>query len=274
MTEPSREPALLVRDLQVSYGPIRAVQGIDLDVPARTVTALVGSNGAGKSSTLRAIAGLVPARSTTITAAGTSIATATAPGRVRDHGVVLVPEGRSVFSTMTVAENLALGTGVGRHRQRRHGAGGLDLPAVHDLFPVLAERTRQRAQYLSGGEQQMLSIARSLLMHPKVLLIDEPSMGLAPQLVTRLFDVLRAVLLDQDLAVLLVEQDTAVALDVASTAYVIERGRVSVHAPTGELRTDPRLVAAYLGGDYSATPAAASPPGMAPGMMPGMTEAS
>jgi branched-chain amino acid transport system ATP-binding protein len=249
----------MVRDLQVSYGPIRAVQGIDLDVPAQTVTALVGSNGAGKSSTLRAIAGLVAARSAAITAEGTPIAAVSGPGRVRDHGVVLVPEGRSVFATMTVAENLALGTRVGRHRERHHGATGLDLPAVHDLFPVLAERAHQRAQYLSGGEQQMLSIARSLLMRPKVLLIDEPSMGLAPQLVTRIFEALHAVLLHQDLAVLLVEQDTAVALDVASTAYVIEQGRVTVHAPTGQLRTDPRLMAAYLGGDYSTAPAQSSP---------------
>jgi len=162
---------------------------------------------------------------------------------------VLIPEGRSAFLTMTVRENLGLGMRVGREREARGHKGGFTLEDAFRLFPVLEERADKRAQYLSGGELKMLAIARSLLMHPRVLLIDEPSMGLAPLLVRQIFAVLREILREHDVSVLLVEQDTAVALELASSAYVIEQGRITTHAPASKLRGDARLKAAYLGAD-------------------------
>jgi branched-chain amino acid transport system ATP-binding protein len=237
-------PALEATDLSVTYGAIRAVQGVSLVVRPRAVTALVGSNGAGKSSILRALAGLQPTAGGAVLVGGTDISGVPGRRRVVDHGVVLVPEGRSTFATMTVRENLELGLRIGR---RRTADPRFSVDQVWDLFGVLHERQRQRAQHLSGGEQQMLAIARSLLMEPSVLLIDEPSMGLAPLLVRRIFTVMADVFAATDVAVLLVEQDTAVALDVATDAYLLEHGHVVAAAPAAELRADPRLRAAYLG---------------------------
>src|SRR6478609_5480747 len=205
------ETALSVDGLDVSYGVIRAVQGVSLDVRAGAITALVGSNGAGKSSTLKAIAGVQSARGT-VTVGSVDISRLPARRRVIEHGVVLVPEGRSAFTTMTVEENLELGARVGRIRGDAGAASAFTLDEAHQLFPVLFDRRTRRAQVLSGGEQQMLAIARSLVMA----------------------DVFRR----HAVSVLLVEQDTAVALTLATDAYLLEQGRITAHAPAAELRDD------------------------------------
>jgi branched-chain amino acid transport system ATP-binding protein len=240
-------PAIAVRNLNVAYGAIRAVQDVDIEAPRGQITALIGSNGAGKSSTLKAMAGLVPVVGGTVEIDGVDATHLPAQVRVVEHGVVLIPEARSVFLTMTVRENLGLGIRVGREREARGHKRGFTLEAAFGLFPVLKERGDKRAQYLSGGELKMLAIARSLLMHPRILLIDEPSMGLAPLLVREIFSVLRGILQEHNITVLLVEQDTAVALELASSAYVIEQGRILTHAPAATLRGDAQLRAAYLG---------------------------
>ncbi len=245
-SQPAAPPAgtaLAITDLRVAYGPIRAVQGVTLSVAKGSVTAIVGSNGAGKSSILRAVAGMVPSTGT-ISVNGSSISALSSLDRTVKHGVVFIPEGRSVFATMTVEENLSLGTRVGLLR----GGGGFALDEALQLFPVLDERRKQRAQLLSGGEQQMLAIARSLLMRPDVLVIDEPSMGLAPLLVRKIFGVMRDVFAREGVSVLLVEQDTAIALELASYGYVLEEGAIVAEGSADELRNDPRLRAAYLGG--------------------------
>lgn len=246
-TDGSIPLALEARGLDVSYGVVRAVQDVSLEVRHRTITALVGSNGAGKSSILRALAGPVSVKTGEVLADCLVINKVPTKDRVLKHGIVLVPEGRSAFVTLTVRENLELGLRIGAKRAAAGARSGFSLDDAFSLFPVLKEREDKRAQYLSGGEQQMLAIARSLLMAPSVLLIDEPSMGLAPLLVRRIFDVMRDVLADHDVAVLLVEQDTAIALAIAETAYLLEHGRIVLHAPAAELRSDPRLRAAYLG---------------------------
>jgi branched-chain amino acid transport system ATP-binding protein len=244
--------ALTVERLDVSYGPVRAVQSVSLRVPHGRVVALVGANGAGKSSLLKAIAGIIPSRSAAVQVAGREIGRLSPRRRILDHGIVLVPEGRGVFTTLTVRENLDLGIRVGAVRRVK---GSIDLEDALRLFPILRERADRRAEYLSGGERQMLAMARALLMSPAVLLIDEPSMGLAPLAVRDLFAVLRDVFVRAGVAVLLVEQDTRLALDVASTAYLLERGIISTSAPAAELRDDSRVRQAYLG-HMAATPAA------------------
>jgi branched-chain amino acid transport system ATP-binding protein len=252
------DPAIAVRGLDVAYGAIRAVQSVDIEVPQGQITALIGSNGAGKSSTLKAIAGLVPIAGGSVEIGGADATRLSAHVRVVELGVVLIPEALGAFLTMTVRENLGLGTRVGREREARGHKGGFTLEDAFRLFPVLKERADKRAQYLSGGELKMLAIARSLLMHPQVLLIDEPSLGLAPLLVRQIFAVLRGILQEHDVSVLLVEQDTAVALELANSAYVIEQGRITTHAPVSKLRADARLRAAYLGMDAaSGRPASA-----------------
>jgi branched-chain amino acid transport system ATP-binding protein len=242
-------PAMALRGLNVAYGAIRAVQDLNLEAPRGQITALIGSNGAGKSSTLKAIAGLVPIASGSVEIGGVDATRLPAYVRVVQRGVVLIPEAQAAFLTMTVRENLGLGVRVGREREAREHTGAFTLEDAFRLFPVLEERADRRAQYLSGGELKMLAIARSLLMYPQVLLIDEPSMGLAPLLVRQIFAVLRGILREHDVSVLLVEQDTAVALELASSAYVIEQGRITAHAPASTLRGDLRLRAAYLGAD-------------------------
>jgi len=246
------DPAVAVRGLDVAYGAIRAVQGVDIDAPRGQITALIGSNGAGKSSTLNAIAGLVPVAGGSVEIGGVDATRLPAHVRVVERGVVLIPEARAAFLTMTVRENLGLGVRVGREREARGHQSAFTLADAFRLFPVLEERADKRAQYLSGGELKMLAIARSLLMHPRVLLIDEPSMGLAPLLVRQIFAVLRGILREHDVSVLLVEQDTAVALELASSAYVIDQGRITTHAPASKLLGDARLKAAYLGADAAA----------------------
>jgi branched-chain amino acid transport system ATP-binding protein len=248
-SEPAASPqlALSASGIDVSYGVIRAVQDVALDVAPAGITALIGSNGAGKSSTLKAIAGLVPGGGQVLVD-GVDVTAWPTQRRLIEAGLVLVPEGRSTFTTMTVRENLELGARIGRKRAAAGAASGFGLDEAFALFDVLDQRQSQRAQVLSGGEQQMLAIARSLLMAPSVLLIDEPSMGLAPLLVRRIFSVMESVFAAHGVSVLLVEQDTAVALDLASDAYLLEHGRIVAHSPADELRQDPRLRMAYLGG--------------------------
>jgi branched-chain amino acid transport system ATP-binding protein len=225
------------------------VQGVSVEIPRGEITALVGANGAGKSTLLKAIAGLVPLAGGRVEApAEQDVTKWSATRRVRELGIVLVPEGRGVFGGMTVDENLAVGDRIGSKR-RPDGAGGDDpLADVFELFPQLRQRRSVQARYLSGGEQQMLSLGRSLLMEPTILLIDEPSMGLAPVLVKAIFETLEAVLAEKRVTVFLVEQDTEIALEIAQHAYVIERGAIQLQGPAQRVAEDPRLRAAYLGG--------------------------
>jgi len=232
----------------VAYGPIRAVQEVSITVEEGSVTALVGANGAGKSSLLKALVGLVPMRAKELSVRGDDVRRLGTLARVRDLGLVLVPEGRGVFSGMTVDEGLEMGRRVGRYREKQgHVEAALDLEAVFDLFPNLRERRRQLGQQLSGGEQQMLAVAKALLMAPSILLVDEPSVGLAPKIVRGIFETLEAVMNQYKVSILLVEQDSKLALEVADYAYVIEHGRVVAEGTAEQVRELPQLRAAYLG---------------------------
>ncbi|MFJ3669169.1 ABC transporter ATP-binding protein [Streptomyces sp. NPDC090106] len=236
---------LVVRDLSVGYGPVRALRGVSLQVPEGAVVTVLGANGAGKSTLLRAI-------SRTLSFHGGTVAEGEirlddrrldrlAPDRVVAAGVSQVPEGRQVFARMTVADNLRAGA-LGGDRADRTGA----LARVHQLFPVLAERARQRAGLLSGGEQQMLAVARALMAAPKVLLLDEPSLGLAPLMAERIADTIRQIN-TQGTSVLLVEQNAALALRLATHAYVLEVGEVTLSGPAAELAASDEVRRRYLG---------------------------
>jgi branched-chain amino acid transport system ATP-binding protein len=241
-------PVLRAQDVDVAYGPIRAVQEVSITVEEGSVTALVGANGAGKSSLLKALVGLVPMRAKELSVRGDDVRRLGTLARVRDLGLVLVPEGRGVFSGMTVDEGLEMGRRVGRYREKQgHVEAALDLEAVFDLFPNLRERRRQLGQQLSGGEQQMLAVAKALLMAPSILLVDEPSVGLAPKIVRGIFETLEAVMNQYKVSILLVEQDSKLALEVADYAYVIEHGRVVAEGTAEQVRELPQLRAAYLG---------------------------
>ena len=236
---------LEVRDLRVAYGHVEAVRGISLSVPAGGIVALIGPNGAGKSSTLNAIAGLVQPSSGSVQLDGRELSGAPSQTAVA-AGIVLVPEGRAILQTMTVAENLVIGS------EARRFPGGRDearaaIEAQLDRFPSLRRRLDAPAGALSGGEQQMLAIARGLLARPRILLLDEPSMGLAPLLVRQIFEIVKEIHRDGT-TILLVEQNARMALQTAQEAYVLERGEVALRAPAAELARDPRVQAAYLGG--------------------------
>ncbi|MBA2318612.1 MAG: ABC transporter ATP-binding protein [Euzebyales bacterium] len=233
-----RAASLVVSDLHVAYGGVEAVRGVSLEVPAGSLVTLIGANGAGKSTTLAALSGLVRARGQ-ILLDGTEISRWRSSRRVAE-GLVQVPEGREVLATLTVEDNLRLGA----WHQRDHLAAGLD--GVFARFPILAERRELSAGSLSGGEQQMLAIARALLARPRVLLMDEPSMGLAPQIVDQVFAVIDAIR-HEGTTVLLVEQNAHRALSAADTAYVMETGEIVMEGPAGELLANPRVVEAYLG---------------------------
>ena len=235
-------PLLQVRDLVLGYGRVEAVKGIDLEVAAGSVVCLIGTNGAGKTTTLRGLSGLLRPRGGTILFEGVNIAGRAAHAIAR-LGIVQAPEGRQVFAEMSVAENLAMGAYLTHERvviaTRRDD--------VLTRFPRLRERLAQRAGLLSGGEQQMLAIGRALMADPKLLLLDEPSMGLAPLFIEEIFRIVET-LKAEGRTILLVEQNARAALDVADHAYVIESGHIRLHGAAREIADMPDLAAAYLRG--------------------------
>ena len=232
---------LALENLQVSYGGIRAVKGIDLHVDAGELVCLIGANGAGKTTTLKAITGLVRAAGGRIVHDGVDIA-GLKPHQIARRALALVPEGRGVFSQLTIEENLAMGA-----YARRDRAGiAADVERSFTLFPRLKERRSQVAGTLSGGEQQMLAIARALMGRPRLLLLDEPSMGLAPLMVERIFEVVRTIAAE-GVTLLLVEQNARLALEASHRGYVLEGGTVAISGPARELLGDPRIREAYLG---------------------------
>ncbi len=231
---------LEIRGLEVRYGGIRAVKGIDLEIAAGELVCLIGANGAGKSSTLRAVSGLAPAAPGSIRFDGRDLAGIPAFARAR-AGLVMVPEGRGVFAQLSVAENLAMGA------YARADAGvASDRARVFELFPRLAERRRQTAGTLSGGEQQMLAIGRALMSRPRLLALDEPSMGLAPIAAQKILQVIRDIN-STGVTVLLVEQNARSALALAHRAYVMESGEITLSGEARALLADPRVREAYLG---------------------------
>ncbi len=234
----ARPPLLQLDGLNVAYGHVEAVKGLSLDVHSGEMVALVGANGAGKSTTLLALSGLVRPRSGSIRWEGQDITRWPAHRRVAG-GLVQVPEGRAILKTLTVRENLELGA--------FPRGGRPDLGPVFERFPILRTRAAQLAGNLSGGEQQMLAIGRALLAEPRLLMLDEPSMGLAPLVAREIFAILREIH-QQGMTVLLVEQNVRQALKLADRAYVLETGTVTLGGPAADLADDPRVIAAYLGG--------------------------
>ena len=233
---------LKVRNMSASWGHGEVVQRLDLDVAPGQIVALVGANGAGKTTALMALSNLTPQRSGTLTLAGRPLNGLTAAQLV-DAGLVHCPEGRRVFAGMSVEENLRMGAYL-----RRDAEVAGDIQAAYARFARLGERRHQLAGTLSGGEQQMLAIARALLARPKVLLLDEPSLGLAPQVTEMLFAQIVELARVQRLGILLVEQNAALALQVADEALVLEHGQVALRGPSDALARDPRVQRAYLGG--------------------------
>jgi branched-chain amino acid transport system ATP-binding protein len=227
-------------EVHTHYGAIEALKGVSLSVGEGEVVTMIGSNGAGKSTTLRSITGLTPASGGKISFGGEDITRVPAHEIVR-RGIALSPEGRHCFPRMSVRENLDLGAFL------RRGPGiAEDLERVYDLFPRLKERERQKAGTMSGGEQQMLAIGRALMARPKLLMLDEPSMGLAPILVQRIYETIGEIN-RQGVAILLVEQNANYALDIARRGYVLETGRVALSGDSSQLRDDPEVQRAYLG---------------------------
>ena len=237
---------LTIKNLHAGYGKIEVLHGIDMEVPRGKVVTLIGSNGAGKTTTMRAVSGMIAPTAGEITLNGQRI-----DGRASYHiarlGLAHSPEGRRVFATMTVTDNLRLGAFPRYTGARPKGDIDADLERAMELFPRLKERRLQLAGTLSGGEQQMLAMARATMLNPEVVLLDEPSMGLAPILVDEVFKII-ARLKSQGVTMLLVEQFAAAALGVADYGYVLENGRISVHGDAAKLRDDPAVKAAYLGG--------------------------
>src|ERR1700760_396161 len=231
---------LEVNDIRTYYGSIEALKGVSLTVDEGEVVTLIASNGAGKSTTLRSISGLTPASSGKVTFAGQEI-TRVPAHEIVSYGIALAPEGRHCFPRMTVRENLDLGA---YHRRGSQVAG--DLDRVFALFPRLQEREKQKAGTMSGGEQQMLAIGRALMARPKLLMLDEPSMGIAPILVERIYETI-AEINRQGVAILLVEQNANYALDVSKRGYVLETGEVALSNESDQLRDDPEVQRAYLG---------------------------
>lgn len=233
---------LEVKDLEVYYGAIHAVKGISLRVEDGQIVTLIGSNGAGKSTTLHTISGLIKPRSGNILFDGTDI-TGTPAHKIVASGLVQVPEGRHVFANMSVMENLDMGAYL---RKDKDGIEK-DKKKVFELFPRLFERKNQLSGTLSGGEQQMLAMGRALMERPRVLLLDEPSMGLAPLLVKEIFSIIKTIN-EEGTTVLLVEQNANMALSIADYAYVLETGRITLSGPAGDLSASEAVRKAYLGG--------------------------
>jgi branched-chain amino acid transport system ATP-binding protein len=237
------DSALEVRDLKVAYGGIVAVKGISLSVARGEIVTLIGANGAGKTSTLKAIVGLVPMAGGSIRVFERDVR-GTPTHRIVSEGVALVPEGRAIFANMSVRENLELGSFLKRDAKARAER----LERCIRLFPRLGERIEQDGGTLSGGEQQMLAIARALMSDPKLILLDEPSLGLAPKLVAQIFESIQEIA-KTGITILLVEQNTRLALETADRAYVLVTGEVALDGTSAELREDPRIRAAYFGED-------------------------
>jgi branched-chain amino acid transport system ATP-binding protein len=227
---------LEVHDLEVHYGGIRAVAGLDLEIGEGELVCLIGANGAGKSSTLKAICGLVTTKTGSVRYRGEDISEAPVHELPR-KGLVMVPEGRGIFAQLTVEENLAMGA---------YAHGGGHAAAQYERFPRLGERRRQIAGTLSGGEQQMLALARALMTQPRLLLLDEPSMGLAPMMVARIFELVRDIAA-QGVTIFLVEQNARRALEISQRGYVMESGTIALAGPSAELLDNPRVREAYLG---------------------------
>jgi branched-chain amino acid transport system ATP-binding protein len=235
------ESLLELEDVRARYGPVQALHGVSLTVGEGEAVAVLGANGAGKTTTLRAVSGTVR-RSGRIVFAGRNIARR-APEVVARAGIAHVPEGRGTLTDLSVRENLRIGAYVRRDRN----AVAEDERRVLGYFPQLADRGRQRAGTLSGGEQQMLALARALMLRPRLLLLDEPSLGLAPLVVAEIFRIVRELNEEEGLAVLVVEQNAALALEASSRAYVLEVGRVAVEGPSADLRRDESVRRSYLG---------------------------
>ncbi|HXC02460.1 MAG TPA: ABC transporter ATP-binding protein [Opitutaceae bacterium] len=234
---------LSVSDLHVSYGAIAALNGISLEVPAGAIVTLVGGNGAGKTTTLYTISGLLRAKAGRIEFQGEDI-TGLPAHQVVARGLGHVPEGRMVFSNLTVGENLAMGA----YLLKDPMCVEKNRAYVFSIFPRLQERLKQTAGTLSGGEQQMLAIGRALMGSPKFLMLDEPSLGLAPRLISTIFEKIVEINKTHGITILLVEQNAHLALEISSYAYVLETGRIAMSGPSKDLRNDPQLKAAYLGG--------------------------
>jgi branched-chain amino acid transport system ATP-binding protein len=238
-------PDLRVRGLNVGYGRATVIESLDLDVKPGELVTVLGANGAGKTTLLNGIMGLCPPRSGSVTLDGVELAVLR-PEQLVGRGVVLVPERRELFGNLTVEVNLRLGG-------YRTAAPAKSLERIYGLFPILAERRRQKAATLSGGEQQMLAVGRALMAEPRLLMLDEPSIGLAPLIVQEILRVIGQ-LKSEGLTIILVEQNARLALSVAERGYVLEVGRIVLQGSSAELSADPRLSQAYLGGaaDYAA----------------------
>ena len=239
---------LTINNLHAGYGKVEVLHGISMAVPRGKVVTLIGSNGAGKTTTMRAVSGMIPQSMGEITLNGRRI-DGKESFEIARLGLAHSPEGRRVFATMTVIDNLRLGAFPRYTRHLPRGDIAADLERAMELFPRLKERRLQLAGTLSGGEQQMLAMARATMLNPEVVLLDEPSMGLAPILVEEVFRII-ARLKEQGVTMLLVEQFAAAALNVADYGYVLENGRISLHGPALQLRDDPAVKAAYLGGGH------------------------
>lgn len=239
---------LTINNLFAGYGKVQVLHGISFEVPKGKVVTLIGSNGAGKTTTMRAVSGMIAPTAGEITLNGKRI-DGLESYHIAKQGLAHSPEGRRVFATMTVTDNLILGAFPRLTGSRPKGDVAADLERALELFPRLKERRTQLAGTLSGGEQQMLAMARAVMLNPEVVLLDEPSMGLAPILVAEVFRIIER-LKSEGVTMLLVEQFAAAALGVADYGYVLENGHISLHGPAEKLRDDPAVRAAYLGGGH------------------------
>jgi branched-chain amino acid transport system ATP-binding protein len=234
---------LSVSDLSVSYGAISALSGISFTIQQGSIVTLIGGNGAGKTTTLRTISGLLRAKSGSVTFLGENIS-ALAPHKIVARGLCHVPEGRMIFSNLTVDENLSMGA----YLQNDATLIAKNRDYVFSIFPRLKERIKQTAGTLSGGEQQMLAIGRAFMSNPKFLMLDEPSLGIAPRLISTIFEKIVEINKTHGITILLVEQNANLALEVSSYAYCLETGRIAMEGESKKLRADPQLKATYLGG--------------------------
>jgi branched-chain amino acid transport system ATP-binding protein len=234
---------LKIENLSVNYGAINALHGISLEAKKGDIVTLIGANGAGKTTTLRTISGLQKAHAGEISYEGTNI-TRLAPHKIVEAGLCHVPEGRMVFANLTVLENLKMGA----YLQRDKNVIAQQMDYVFNIFPRLKERIKQLAGTMSGGEQQMLAIGRALMSKPRFLMLDEPSLGIAPLLVKTIFEKILEINRQQGITILLVEQNANLALEISSYGYVLETGRIILHDKSSVLRQDPKVKSAYLGG--------------------------